>query len=167
MAKTIMRLYDELSTARNAVEDLVNAGLAHDAISIVAKDRDGRYKTFFEQQEHQASEGLPEDEEEGAISGGLIGGLAGLLLGLGVVAIPGIGLVLAAGPLATMLLGAGTGAITGSLVGAILEWAPEEDAEYYAEKVQQGRTLVCVSTSDEQADQVTSILQQHHPVDIR
>lgn len=168
MAKTIMRLYDDLSNARNAVKDLVQAGFARETISLVAKDSDGRYATEFEQQKSQSGESLPDDEEEGAITGGIIGGLAGMMLGLGVAAIPGIGPVIAAGPLATMLLGAGTGTITGSLVGAIAEWeVPNEEAEYYAERVQQGRTLVCVSASDGQVGQVMSVLHRHHPVDFR
>ena len=168
MAKTIVSLYDELSNARNAVEDLVKAGFARDAISLVARDMDGQYATYFEKQENQEGDIPPRDEEEGAIAGGIIGGLAGILLGLGMMAIPGIGPVIAAGPLATILLGAGTGTLAGSLVGAIVEWdVPEEEAEYYAERVQQGSTLVFVKTSDDQADQVTSILKRHHPVDVR
>ena len=168
MTKTIVSLYAELSNARDAVKDLVQAGLARDAISLVTSDKDGRYATYLAQQEGQVGEGLPEDEEEGAITGGVIGGLAGLLLGLGVAAIPGIGPVIAAGPLATVLLGAGAGTLTGSLVGAIVEWeVPEEEAEYYAESVQQGYTLVSVRTSDDQTDQVTRILNRHQPVDVR
>ncbi|HET8671302.1 MAG TPA: hypothetical protein VFM05_11940, partial [Candidatus Saccharimonadales bacterium] len=122
----------------------------------------------FEKQENQEGDTPPEDEEEGAITGGVIGGLAGILVGLGVMAIPGIGPIIALGPLATILLGAGTGTLAGSLVGAIVEWdVPEEEAEYYAERVQQGNTLVFVKTSDDQVDQVTSILNRHHPVDVR
>lgn len=168
MAKTIVALYDGLSNAKNAVQDLVKAGFTRDAISLVARDIEGRYATYFEKQEGQESEAPPSDEEEGAIIGGLIGGLAGMLLGLGMIAIPGIGPVIAAGPLATMLLGAGAGTVTGSLVGAIVEWdVPEEEAKYYVERVQQGSTLVVVRTTDDQADLVTSLLNRHHPVDIR
>jgi hypothetical protein len=168
MAKMVVSLYNELSDARSAVTDLVQAGIAREAISLVARDMDGQYATYFETQENQAGEGLPDDEEKGAISGGIIGGLAGMLLGLGIVAIPGIGPVIAAGPLATILLGAGTGTLTGSLVGAIAEWdVPEEETEYYNERVQQGNTLVCVRSSDDQADYVMSILNRHEPVDIR
>jgi hypothetical protein len=168
MTKTIVSLYNELSNARDAVEDLVKAGFARDTISLVARDVDGRYATYFEKQENQEGDTPPEDEEEGAIAGGIIGGLAGILLGLGVVAIPGIGPIIALGPLATILLGAGTGTLAGSLVGAIVEWdVPEEEAEYYAERVQQGSTLVFVKTSDDQVDQVTSILNRHHPIDVR
>lgn len=168
MAKTIVSLYDELSNAGNAVQDLVKAGIAREAISLVAKDMDGRYATYFEKQKNQEGELPPDDEEEGALVGGIIGGLAGMLLGLGVVALPGIGPIIAAGPLATMLLGAGAGTLTGSLVGAIVEWdVPKEEAEYYAKRVQQGGTLVSVRVSDDQVDQVTRLLNRHHPVGVR
>ncbi len=168
MAKTIVSLYNELSDARNAVADLVKAGFARDTISLVARDMDGRYATYFEKQKSQEGETPPDDEVEGALTGGIIGGLAGMLLGLGMVAIPGVGPVIAAGPLATILLGAGTGTLTGSLVGAIVEWdVPEGEAEYYAERVQQGSTLVSVRTSDDQADYVMSILNRHHPVEVK
>jgi hypothetical protein len=168
MAKMILCLYDELSDARNAVRDLVKAGFAPESISLVARDVEGRYASELDQQESQTDEGLPEDEKEGVIAGGIIGGLAGMVLGLGALAIPGIGPIIAAGPLATMLLGAGAGTITGSLVGAIVEWeVPEEEATYYAEQVQQGRTLICVRAADDQADQVAGILNCHSPVDVQ
>lgn len=165
MARMILCLYDDLSTARNAVKDLVQAGFERESISLVARDMDGQYATELEQ---LTGEGLPDAEQEGAITGGILGGLAGMVLGLGVAAIPGIGPVIAAGPLATVLLGAGTGTITGGLVGAIIEWeVPEDEAKYFAEQVQQGRTLVGVSASDDQTDQVTSILNCYYPVHVR
>lgn len=168
MAKTIVTIYDELSRASDAVQDLLSAGFARDSISLVVSDVDRGYAAYLEKPESQMNEGLPEDEESGAITGSIVGGLAGLLLGLGVVAIPGIGPVLAAGPLATALLGAGAGTVTGSLVGAIAEWdVPEEEAEYYTERVRQGSTLVSVTTADHQADQAVSILTRHHPAEIR
>jgi hypothetical protein len=167
MAKTIVSLYAELSKARDAVQDLVRAGFSRDTISLVTRDVDKRYAAYFERPETQAGESPPDDEEAGAITGGIVGGLAGMLLGLGVVAIPGVGPALTAGPLATAVVGAGAGTITGSLVRAIVEWdVPAEEAEYYAERVRQGNTLICVTTTADQADRAASILKRYHPVEV-
>lgn len=168
MTRTIVRLYDNFSEAREAVTDLVKAGFNKETISLVARDTDGRLASHFEKSTAPVEAEPPESEEEGALTGGLIGGLAGMLLGLGIVAIPGVGPVLAAGPLAAALMGAGAGSITGSLIGSIAEWdVPEADAEYYAEQVRRGGTLVSVVAPDDQANRAASIMERYHPVEYR
>jgi len=107
----------------------------------------------------------------GAVGGGILGGLAGLLVGLGALTIPGIGPVLAAGPLAaalgTTLAGAGIGAAAGGLVGALVGiGVPEEEAEYYAEGVRRGGVLVSVHASDATADDATSALRSSGALDV-
>jgi hypothetical protein len=95
-------------------------------------------------------------------------------VGLGALTIPGLGPVLAAGPLAialSTLLGAGVGAaaggVTGGLLGALIGLGiPEEEAEYYAEGVRRGGVLVTTQVQDGIADQIVNILDRHHPVDI-
>jgi stress response protein YsnF len=82
-------------------------------------------------------------------------------------AIPGIGPIVAAGPLVAALTGAGVGAATGGIVGALIGLGiPEEHAHRYAEGVRRGGALVTVTTHDKEAARVESILDRHDPVDI-
>jgi hypothetical protein len=100
--------------------------------------------------------------------------LGGLLVGLGALAIPGIGPVVAAGPLAaalSALAGAGAGAVaggvTGGLLGALMDLGvPRETAEYYAEGVRRGGNLVTINTADHMTNRAVEILNRHHPIDI-
>jgi hypothetical protein len=99
-----------------------------------------------------------------------VGGLAGVLIGLGALVIPGIGPVIAAGPLATVLAGlagAGAGAVAGGVLGALVDLGiPEETAGYYAEGVRRGGTLVSVRVEDQYTDKALDILNRHNPVDL-
>ncbi|RPI29109.1 MAG: DUF2382 domain-containing protein [Chloroflexota bacterium] len=97
----------------------------------------------------------------------MLGGLGGLLVGLGLLAIPGIGPVLAAGPIVTTLAGAGVGAAAGGLVGALVNAGiPSEQAEMYVEGVKQGGTLVTVTTSDDRAGRAVDIMNRYNPIDM-
>lgn len=110
---------------------------------------------------------LVSDVTTGAVTGVVVGGLTGVLLGLGVLAIPGFGPVLAAGPLVAGLAGAGLGAAVGGLVGALVSWGvPPEEAELYAESVRRGSILVGVKTPDERAQQAVNVMNNHGPVDV-
>ena len=161
--KTIIGLYDHVSDAHSAIDDLVDAGVDRNDISFVMPDPDERYRTTLEGDGDQVVEGAI----GGAAVGGVLGGLTGLLLGLGAFAIPGLGVIVAAGPLAAALTGAGVGALTGGLVGALVGWGvPEEEAGYYTEGVRRGGTLVAVRTPEERVDEVSDILSWHNPVDI-
>jgi uncharacterized protein (TIGR02271 family) len=101
------------------------------------------------------------------VIGGVTGGVAGLLASLAGLAIPGIGPVLAAGPLVAALTGAGVGAVAGGLIGALTSaGVPEEHARYYEEGIRRGGTLVTVAASDSDADEVMDIMNRHNPVDI-
>src|SRR5687767_2018173 len=112
--KTIVGLYDNLSDAHETVQDLVDAGIARDDISLIASDANNEYSPYLESGT-EAEEGAV----EGAVTGGVVGGLAGLLLGLGAFAIPGVGPIIGAGPLAAALTGAAIGAAGGGLLGAL------------------------------------------------
>ena len=160
--KTIVGMYDDLTAARQVVEEVVNMGIDRDRISLVAGDSEGRYAT-----ELQHDETTGENVAGGAATGAVIGGLGGLLLGLGALAIPGVGPIIAAGPLMSALVGAGVGAAVGGLVGALTEaGVPEEQAGYYAEGVRRGSTLVTVEAPDSRADEVVRVMDRFHPIDI-
>jgi hypothetical protein len=161
--KTIIGLFDYVSDAHAAVDDLVDAGIDRNDISFVMPDPDERYRTTLEGNGDSAAEGAI----GGAAVGGVLGGLTGLLLGLGAFAIPGLGVVVAAGPLAAALTGAGVGALAGGLVGALVGWGvPQEEAANYAEGVRRGGTLDAVRAPEERVDRISNIMSRHNPVDI-
>jgi stress response protein YsnF len=164
--KTIVGLYDDIGDAHQTVRDLVDAGIPRDDISLVASDRNNEYSPYLENADMTGTE-AEEGAVEGAVAGGAIGGLAGLLLGLGAFAIPGVGPIIGAGPLAAALTGAAIGAAGGGLLGALVGWGiPETEAGYYSEGVNRGGTLVAVRTADNMVDQVVAIMDRYNPVDI-
>jgi hypothetical protein len=159
MTATISRLFDNYSTAQQAVRDLETAGVPHSDISIVASNADGWYSA----DQPAAGVGTPDridrnangfdDRAEGSGAGAgigaLVGGGAGLLAGLGLLAIPGLGPVVAAGWLASTALGAVVGGTAGGLIGALTAaGVSKEDAHVYAEGIRRGGTLVTARVPD-------------------
>lgn len=167
--KTVVSLYDNIEDARDVVEDLVDEGINRDNISLVARDVEGSYGSYLESSDYERTEGeeVGEAAAGGAVGGAVVGGLTGVLVGLGAFAIPGIGPVIAAGPIAAGLAGAAVGAVTGGVLSALVEWGiPEEEAEYYAEGIRRGGTLVAARVADERADAVVDVMEAYDPVDI-
>ncbi|MDT8306263.1 MAG: general stress protein [Anaerolineae bacterium] len=163
--KTVVALYDNLEDARDAVDELVEAGFSRSDISLVARDVTGEYGTYVD--EYDDAEEVGEAAAGGAVGGAVVGGLMGLLVGLGAFAIPGLGPVIAAGPVAASLAGAGIGAATGGLLGALVEWGiPEAEAGYYAEGVRRGGTLLSVRVPENRVDDVVDLMNEHDPVNI-
>jgi hypothetical protein len=98
----------------------------------------------------------------------VLGGLAGLLIGLGTLAVPGVGPVIAAGPIATMLVGAAGGAAIGGIVGALMEMGvPEGDAHVYSEALRRGSTMVAVTGPESKVQTVSDIFRRFDPIDIK
>jgi uncharacterized membrane protein len=164
MAKTVVGMFDSLTDAHSAVRELITMGWSRDDISLVAGDTKGEYTT---------QTGTLSDEMSatatGASTGAILGGLGGLLVGLGTLAIPGVGPLIAAGPLATTLLGAGVGAAAGGLLGALIDAGiPEEEANYYTEGVRRGGILVSVRSEDGMmVDRAVNILERHNAIDVQ
>jgi hypothetical protein len=159
MTITITHVYDDYESAQDVVADLESAGFTRSDISIVSRHRDA------------SGTGESEDEESGAATGATLGGVvgagAGLLASLGVIAIPGIGPLVAAGVLATTLAGAAGGAVAGGLLGALVDYGvSEDDAHVYAESVRRGGTLVSVRAPDGRGDEAEMIMRAHSPVDM-
>lgn len=156
--KTATGLFDTYSAARDAVERLEEAGFSSSDISIVS---------HHSETESNAAEGAG----VGAGIGAAVGGAGGLLAGLGIMAIPGVGPVVAAGWLAATLAGAAGGAIVGGaaggLIGALTEaGVPEEDAHLYAEGVRRGGALVTARVPDERYAEAESILSGANRVNV-
>jgi len=161
MAKTIVGLFDTFPEAQGAVQDLVNKGFPRDNISIAANNATGEYTQSSASSEEWSGTAT------GAAAGATIGGIGGLLVGLGTLAIPGVGPIVAAGPLIAALTGAGVGAVAGGLIGALTDiGVPEEEAGYYAEGVRRGGTLVTVNAEDNMVDRAVDILENHNAVDV-
>jgi uncharacterized protein (TIGR02271 family) len=165
MTKIAVGLFDNFEHARMAVEELVQAGFNRENISLIANSSTGEVRQYISDEEK--GEEIGEGALGGAGIGAVVGGLGGLLVGLGALAIPGIGPVLAAGPLITALAGAGIGAAAGGLLGALAKAGiPSDEAELYAEGVRRGGTLVTVNAADDMADRAVDILNHHNPVDV-
>src|SRR5215211_7454815 len=171
MTKTVVGLFDNFTEAQNVVQELVNAGLTRNDISLLANDRRGEYSRAVGGTESATGEGAA----AGAVGGGVLGGVLGLLVGVGALAIPGIGPVLAAGPLAaalgaagaSTLVGAGIGAAAGGIIGALVgAGIPEEDAGFYAEGIRRGGTLVMVKSSDDMAQRAYDVMRRYGAVDV-
>ncbi|HEX8682768.1 MAG TPA: YsnF/AvaK domain-containing protein [Ardenticatenaceae bacterium] len=159
--KTVVGLFDTFAEAQNVVQDLVDSGFSRENISIVANDASGEYA------EYDSHGNAADGAMAGAGTGALVGGVLGLLVGVGALAIPGVGPVLAAGPLAATLTGAGIGAVAGGLLGALVDLGvPEEDANYYTEGVRRGGALVTVAADDARADDAIAIMNRHGAVDL-
>src|SRR3954466_4611177 len=150
MTITISRLYDTYTQAQAAVQRLETAGVPHSDISIVANNSDSWFNTDKKvDRDRDGVDDRAEGAGKGAGIGAGVGGTAGLLAGLGLLAIPGLGPVVAAGWLAATAVGAAAGAATGGIVGALTQaGASEEDAHSYAEGVRRGGTLVSARIAD-------------------
>jgi hypothetical protein len=175
MTKTIIALYDEFSQANDVVKDLSDEGFARENISMMASDPSGEYAEYLERTEQAEPNVTTESAGIGAGIGAVMGGLGGLLIGWGALVIPGIGPVIAAGPLAAALsglAGAGVGAVaggvTGGLLGVLVDMGvPEETAQVYADGIRRGGTLVAIQTADDMAQAAVDIMNRHNPVDIK
>jgi hypothetical protein len=179
MAQAITRLFDSHTEALRAVDELERAGIDHDRISLVSNNADnwhaghqhaagdaGRTADRDGDGDNDAAEGAG----KGAATGGLIGGAGGLLAGLGMLAIPGLGPVVAAGWLVSTAVGAAVGAAAGGAAGGLLgalkdAGHSDEDANVYAEGVRRGGTLVSVKAGGDEAARVEQILNSQHGVD--
>lgn len=163
MTITISRLYDNYSDAERAVTRLESAGVPHSDISIVANNSDNWYGSSRGKvdRDRDGVDDRAEGAGTGAGIGAGIGGAAGLLAGLGLLAIPGLGPVVAAGWLASTAVGAAAGAATGGIVGALTEaGVSREDASRYAEGVRRGGTLVTARVPDQDRARLDALLDE-------
>ena len=162
MTVTISRLYDTYPDAERAVRALEAAGVSHSDISIVANNSDSWFST--DKKVDRDRDGVDDRAEAAGTGAGVgagLGGAAGLLAGLGLLAIPGLGPVVAAGWLASTALGAAAGAATGGIVGALTEaGVSKDDAAMYAEGVRRGGTLVTARVADADRTRLESVLNQ-------
>jgi hypothetical protein len=155
--RTVSRVYDTHSQARDAVNAIEKAGVPSSEISLVAnKHVSEKYADVDDVSKAGTGAGI----------GGVVGGGAGLLAGLGLLAIPGLGPVVAAGWLASLAVGAAAGAAAGGLFGALVSaGTPDDHAHVYSESVRRGGTLVSARVDETAATRIQAILDGYKPID--
>jgi hypothetical protein len=140
-------IFSTRAAAESAVDRLVAAGFSNQDVSVLMADNDTA-REFATEKNTKA----PEGTTTGVGVGGVVGGTLGLLAGIGALAIPGVGPLIAAGPIMGALAGLGVGGAVGGLVGALIGLGiPEYEAKRYEGRVKDGGILVSVhcDTSDE------------------
>ncbi len=170
MKHTITRMFDSRTDAEAAVRQLEAAGVSHHDISLIAPNRAAGEGRSFADTDGDRGDEAAEGAGKGAVTGGALGAGAGLLAGLGLLAIPGLGPVVAAGWLASLAVGAAAGAAAGGAAGGILgalkdAGVPDEDANVYAEGVRRGSTLVSVRVDEAEAKRIESLLSGANAID--
>src|SRR4029077_4406135 len=164
MSKTsIFGIVKSHSQAEQIVEGLQNAGFPASEISVLLPDNEGKHDIG-----HVKATKAPEGATTGATAGGVTGGVIGLLAGIGALAIPGVGPLIAAGPIMAALSGTAVGATTGGVVGGLVGLGiPEIEAKRYDEKLKKGNYLIAVHTEEsEDVDRAKHIFKTAGAEDI-
>lgn len=157
MGSVVLGIFDTREQAEQAALSLRDQGF-HKDISIVAQKEQGTGET------EEINMGGDDTAVEGITTGGVLGGIAGLAAGAGALAIPGIGPLVALGPIAGLL----SGATTGGLAGGLIDWGiPEEEGRHYEEDVKQGKILLTVQGSRPRLDEAASMLRQAGAHDVK
>ncbi|HJU04067.1 MAG TPA: hypothetical protein VJ692_02870 [Nitrospiraceae bacterium] len=157
-------LFPDLTSSRNAVSDLKASGFTEEQIGLAMRDRTDEGELIGE-----TGTKAGEEAAKGAVGGGLLGGLTGLLVAVGVLAIPGVGPIMAGGALAsalgitggTIAAGAGLGAAAGGVIGGLVGLnIPETEARRFETGIRSGRVLVIVRAGGRMPEAL-GILKQH------
>jgi len=138
--RSLFGIYASADQAEKAVNALIEDGFVSQDVSVLMPDQRST-REFAHHKDTKAPEGVT----AGATAGGVIGGTFGLLVGLGTLAIPGLGPLLAAGPIVAGLAGLGAGGTVGGLIGALVGMGiPEYEARRYEGRVRDGGILLSV-----------------------
>jgi len=159
----VFGIYKSLTQAENAVDMLQAARFPSQDVSVLMPDKEST-----RQFAHEKNTKAPEGATTGAVGGATVGGAIGLLAGLGSIAIPGVGPLIAAGPIVGMLAGAGAGGAVGTLVGALIGMGiPEYEAKRYEGLVKDGGVLMSVHcTTSEEIDRAKNLLERSGATDV-
>jgi len=163
MIRTVIGSFDSADDADRATRDLRSLGFPDSEINLVVSNVG----------QGDAETELPVIGDgtgpvaKGAVAGGVLGGAAGLAASLAGLALPGIGPILAAGPIVATLAAAGAGAVAGGVVGKLSHIGGERnDAAPYAESLERGGTLLTLRTDDSRADEASAILRKAGALDV-
>jgi|SRR5271165_702489 len=160
---SVFGIYPHHASAEAAVETLKNAGFRNTDISVLFPDNEGTKDLAIEK-----GSKAPEGATTGGISGGLIGGALGWLAGIGALAIPGIGPLIAAGPIMAVLSGVGVGGALGGVIGALTGFGiPEYEAKRFEGRIRKGGILLSVHCDNSDwVKRAKSVLEQTGAEDI-
>jgi len=163
MSKAVFCIAKSEVQAEAIVNHLKGAGFSNNDISVLFPDKRGT-RDFAHEQNTKA----PEGAATGAGTGGVLGGALGWLAGIGALAIPGVGPLIAAGPIMAALSGAAVGAAVGGLTGALVGMGiPEYEAKRYEGKVQAGNILISVhSENSQETKRAKEIFEEYEAEDI-
>ncbi len=143
----VFGIHQNRDMAERSVTELLAAGFSNDDISVLLPDHAGT-RSFA----HEKGTKAPEGTAAGVTAGGAVGGTLGLLAGIGLLAIPGVGPLIAAGPIMGALAGLGVGGAVGGIIGALVGMGiPEYEAKRFEGRIKEGGVLLSVhcDTSDE------------------
>ncbi len=136
----VFGIFASRALAEEAVDRLIASGFRNEDISVLLQDNVGT-KDFA----HEKHTKAPEGATTGALAGGVIGGTIGVLAGIGILAIPGLGPLIAAGPVIAALTGIGSGGMVGGFIGALVGMGiPEYEAKRYEGRIKEGGILLSV-----------------------
>lgn len=163
MSKSVFGIATSQGQAERIIERLHAEGFARSEISVLMPDTGGTREVG-----HIKATKAPEGATTGAATGGIVGGGIGLLVGIGSLAIPGVGPLIAVGPIMAALSGAAVGATTGGIVGGLAGLGiPEIEAKRYDEKLKKGNYLVAVHAYESgEVDRAKEIFKDAHAEDI-
>jgi uncharacterized protein YcfJ len=160
MSQSVVGITHTTAQAENVVDALKAVGFATSEISVLLPDKQGT-KDFA----HDNSTKAPEGAVTGASTGGVVGGVIGLLAGIGSLAIPGLGPLIAAGPIMATLSGAAVGATVGGVSGALIGMGiPEYEAKMYEGKVRDGNILLAAHSENKDLLKRAEELMKEHQV---
>lgn len=161
--KSVFGIVRTRPEAESLVSDLQAAGFTSSDISVLFPDK-GATRDFA----HAEGTKAPEGALVGSGVGGIAGGVLGVLAGIGVIALPGLGALIAAGPIMALLSGAAVGAAAGTLAGGLIGLGiPEIQAKLYEGKLKDGNILIAVHTNDsKQIDAAKKIFEARHATDV-
>lgn len=151
--QTVIGVFESRSRAENAVNTLRRQGFTTEEINIVSK----------KQRNQNQDETYDDDIVDGTLTGGTLGGIGGLLMGAGALLLPGLGPILAVGPI-TAAVG---GAIAGGIAGGLIDWGiPAEASQRYEQEVAHGSILAIIRTDATKVNSAAQILRQNGAKDV-
>jgi hypothetical protein len=161
--KSVFCLAKDEAQASRIIEELRTARFLNNDISVLLPDK-GSTREFA----HEKGTKAPEGAAAGAGTGGVLGGVLGWLVGIGALAIPGLGPFVAAGPIMAALSGAAVGGAAGGLIGSLVGMGiPEYEAKRYEGRLREGRILIAVhSENSDQTKQAKEIFERNGAEDI-
>lgn len=161
--KSVYAIATSETQASRIVDNLTAAGFSSNDISVLFPDK-GTTHEFS----HEKNTKAPEGAVTGATTGGVVGGTLGLLVGIGALAIPGVGPLIAAGPLLAALSGAAAGAAVGGIAGGLIGLGiPEIEAKRYENRISEGNILISVhAVTGDKVDLAKEILKNAGAEDI-